>query len=296
MRTIQSALAAHLGGAATTLCICWRVVTRDGAALGFTEHDHDLTVAATQYWAASGFAASDGEEAAGLPASTSNVAGGFSHEAITEADLAAGRYDGARVEVYLVNWADPEQHLLLKVQEIGEVTRQAGQFEAELRSFAARLAEPQGRVYNRRCDAALGDARCGVDLTLPRYRAEATVAAVSNSTRLRLSGAVSPAAGFFAEGRLRFFDGENAGLAVDIDSCAVEAGLVEITLWLPLAQAPAVGDRVTLTAGCDKSFSTCRAKFANASNFRGFPHMPGADFAYGYADGTSRHDGSPLFS
>jgi len=296
VRTIPAALAAHLAGDATTLCHCWRLIRRDGSALGFTEHDRDLSFAGTQFLAASGFAASDGEEAAGLPAATSNVAGGFSHEAIAEADLAAGRYDGARVEVYLVNWAAPEQHLLLKVQEIGEVTRQAGQFQAELRSFVARLAEPQGRIYNRRCDATVGDRRCGVDLSQAAYRRLATVAAVTDPTRVSLAGAGAVATGFFAQGKLAFLDGVNAGLTADIDSHAAVAGRLEVTLWLPLAVAPAPGDRVALTAGCDKVFATCRAKFVNGANFRGFPHMPGSDFAYGYADGISRHDGSPLFT
>jgi uncharacterized phage protein (TIGR02218 family) len=295
MREIDPALAAHLAGDATTLCHCWRVIRRDGMVLGFTEHDHDLGFLGTQFLAASGFSASDGEEQAGLPASTSDVAGGFSSAAIAEADLVAGLYDGARVEVYLVNWAAPEQHLLLKVQEIGEVTRQTGQFQAELRSFAARLSEPQGRIYNRRCDAVLGDARCGIDLGVPQYRAEGVVASVEDATRLVLSGISGFAADYFARGVLAFLDGPNAGQRVDVDSHSVAGAKTQLTLWLPLSTLPEAGDRVALTAGCDKAFSTCRGKFANPENFRGFPHMPGADFAYTYADGTSLHDGSPLF-
>jgi uncharacterized phage protein (TIGR02218 family) len=296
VRSIDAALAAHLAGDATTLCHCWRVTRSDGVVLGFTDHDHDLTFAATLFLAASGFAASDGEEESGLPANTSDVAGSFSSEAISEADLMAGLYDGARVEVYSVNWAAPEQHLLLKVQEIGEVTRQTGQFQAELRSFAARLAEPQGRIYNRRCDAVLGDARCGIDLSLPQYRAEGVVASVEDMTRLALSGISGFAEGYFARGRLVFVDGPNAGLSVDVDSHSILGAATQLILWLPLPKPPEVGDRVVVTAGCDKAFTTCRAKFANPANFRGFPHMPGADFAYTYADGTSLHDGSPLFS
>ena len=44
----------------------------------------------------------------------------------------------------------------------------------------------------------------------------------------------------------------------------------------------AAGDTFAVTAGCDKQFATCRAKFANAVNFRGFPHMPGNDFVAAY--------------
>lgn len=295
MRTIDPELAAHLAGDATTVCHAWRVTRRDGRVLGFTEHGRDLSFAGMQFQAASGFSASETEEQAGLPAVSSEVAGGFVSEAITEEDLSRGRYDGARVEVFLVNWADPAQHLLLKVQEIGEVTRDAGQFRAELRSFAHRLGQPQGRIYNRRCDAVLGDGRCGIDLTQGQYLTEAVVESAVDAARLVLSSASGFGEGFFRHGVLTFLTGPNAGERVDIDAHADADGRTEITLWLPLARPPEVGDRVLLTAGCDKAFSTCRAKFGNGPNFQGFPHMPGSDFAYSYADGETVHDGRPLF-
>ena len=295
MRTIPTALAAHLAGDATTLCQAWRVTRRDGVVLGFTEHDHDLTFAGTTFYAASGFAASSIEAGAGLSAETSEVAGGFSSAAIDEADLIDGRYDGARVELFWVNWAAPAQHLLLKIQEIGEVTRAAGAFHAELRSLAHRLGRDQGRIYGRRCDATLGDQRCGVDLTTPAHRGSGTVLAVIDATRLQLSGLEDFAPGFFRYGVLSFTSGALAGRRVDIDGHAGRAGSTEVTCWLPLERLPAVGDAFAITAGCDKSFACCRRKFDNAANFQGFPHVPGSDFAYSYVDGETVHDGRALF-
>jgi uncharacterized phage protein (TIGR02218 family) len=295
MRTIGSELRAHLDGDATTVCHAWRVTRSDGVVLGFSEHDHDLTFTGTVFLAASGFSASGTEENTGLPAATSEVTGGFSNAAISEADLQRGLYDGARVEVFLVNWAMPDQHLLLKVQEIGEVTRSGGQFRAELRSFAHRLNQPQGRLYGRRCDAALGDARCGIDVTQSQFCREGVLAAVIDATRISVSGLSAFPDGFFRYGTIAFLDGENAGERLDIEAHGAAGAEVEVTLWLPVARAPDAGCRVLLTAGCDKAFGTCRAKFANQRNFRGFPHMPGADFAYTYADGGSIHDGSALF-
>lgn len=293
MRTIPEALAAHLAQDATTVCHCWRVTRRDGVVLGFTEHDRDLTLAGTVFRAASGFRPSDGEAENGMAASTSEVAGGFSSEAITEADLAAGRYDGARVEVFVVNWRAPDEHMLLKVQEIGEVTRAAGGFTAELRSFAHRLSQESGRVYNRRCDASLGDRRCGVALS--PWRAAGTVVSTGSGERVVAAGLEGFAAGFFDGGRLRFTGGANAGLTGEIDTTRAVAGGTELRLWLPLVLPPETGDPVEVTAGCDKSFSTCRDRFANGLNFRGYPHVPGGDFAYSYADGKAVHDGGALY-
>lgn len=295
MRDIPNGLAGHLAQDATTLCHCWRLTRRDGAVLGFTDHDRDLVAIGTVFQAASGFAASDTEEESGLSVPTSEVAGGFSSEAIAEADLISGRYDGARVEVFLVNWQAPGQHLLLKVQEIGEVKREAGQFSAELRSFAHRLTQEQGRIFSRRCDAALGDARCGVDLDAPGRSAEGVVAAVEAGDRLVVSGLSGFADGYFRHGRLTLTGGTNAGVTAGIDDSRATGSGMRLVLWLPLETLPEPGDAVRVTVGCDKAFATCRETFANQANFRGFPHMPGSDFAYSYADGETTHDGSVLF-
>lgn len=291
MRTIAEGLAAHLDAGVTTLCHCWRLTRRDGAVLGFTDHDRTLSFAGTDFLAASGFSASGREEETGLSAATSEVTGGFSSEAIAEADLSAGLYDGARVELFLVNWANPAQRLRLKVEDVGEVTRAGGAFRAELRGLTHRLSQPQGRVYARRCDAVPGDARCGVSLAGSAFRATGSVTAVTDESRLKVSGLTGFPAGFFRHGQLTFTGGALSGTVAEIDGQDGAA----LRLWLPLAKLPEVGDAVTVTAGCDRSFSTCREKFANGRNFRGFPHMPGADFAYSYADGESVHDGGVLF-
>ena len=61
------------------------------------------------------------------------------------------------------------------------------------------------------------------------------------------------------------------------------------------AAAIAPGDSFTVSAGCDKYFATCRDKFANALNFRGFPQMPGNDHVLSYpAQGDPALDGGSL--
>ena len=293
MKTLPASLADHLKADATTTCHCWRVTLKDGVVMGFTDHDETLSFGGTSYLAASGFSASDSDSETGLGASAGEVAGGFSSEAIAEDDLAAGRFDGARVELILVNWQAPDEHVLLSLREIGEVTRAGGAFRAELRSIAHRLGQPQGRSYGRRCDAALGDGRCGVDLT--RFTGHGSVAALDASGKLRVSGLDAFAEGFFSRGKLRFLTASLAGKAFDLDGHERRDGGVLLSFWLTPDRMPSPGDRFSVTAGCDKSFATCKAKFGNHLNFRGFPHLPGADFAYSYASGGQSHDGGVLF-
>jgi len=297
MKRLSQALAAHVATGETTLCRAWRVTCRDGFRLGFTEHDQVLAFDATVFEPGTGFAATEASSASGLAAPGAEVRGGFSSAAISEADLAAGRYDGARVELFLVNWQAPEeQHALISVQEIGEVNRAGPGFSAELRNFAHRLQQPEGRIYNRRCDADLGDSRCRVDMGLANRRVAGVVAEVLAADRLTISGLPDLSEGHFRLGHLRFDSGVLSGRRLAIEeSGAGTGGLVTLRLWLPLEARPAPGDAVTLTVGCDKSFSTCRTKFGNPLNFRGFPHMPGSDFAYSYVSGDSTHDGGVLF-
>lgn len=290
MRVLPASLKAHIETGATTLCRCWRVTRRDGTVLGFTEHDADLMADGTRFLAASGFSASEAETALGLAAPNGEVAGAFSSEAIAEADLEGGRYDGARVEVLLVNWADPSQFLLEHVREIGEVTRTENSFRAELRGLAARLDQPTGRIYGRRCDARLGDGRCRVALSA--FKVAGTVE-MADTLQASVSGLSGFTSGWFGFGVLTFTSGALTGRAVDI--AGHQAGdPARLTFWLPLPQSPASGDTFEIVAGCDKAFSTCKTKFGNGLNFQGFPHMPGSDFAYSYVSGATAHDGSLL--
>ncbi|MDP9589589.1 UNVERIFIED_ORG: putative phage protein (TIGR02218 family) [Shinella zoogloeoides] len=293
MRTVPAGLQAHLDGEATTLCNAWRVVRRDGVVLGFTDHDRDLDVDGLTYLAASGFEASETEDGNGLSAEGGDVSGGFSADAITAEDLSAGRYDGAKVEVFLVNWQATGQRLLLRTAELGEVRREGGLFRAELRRLTHKLDQVKGRIYGRQCDAVLGDARCGVNLAA--YRATATVSAVTDDMHIEVTGLSGFAERFFRYGVLSFTGGAAAGLSADIEDHRKAAGADSLTLWLPMAAGVAAGDTLQVTAGCDKRFSTCKAKFNNRLNFQGFPHMPGSDFSYGYADGQTVHDGRPLY-
>ena len=293
MREIPAGLQAHLDGEATALCNAWRVTRRDGVVMGFTDHDRDLSFDGLAYLAASGFEASETEDGNGLSAEGGDVSGGFSADAIRAEDLSAGRYDGAKVEVFTVNWQDPSQRLLLRTAELGEVRREGGLFRVELRRLTHRLDQMRGRIYARQCDAVFGDARCGMDLAA--YKAIATVTAVRDDMHVEVSGLSGFAERFFRYGVLSFTSGAAKGLSADVEDHRRLEGADELTLWLPMAAEIAVGDTLEATAGCDKRFSTCKAKFGNGLNFQGFPHIPGSDFSYGYADGETVHDGSPLY-
>ena len=284
MRNVPAAFAAHLASECTTMCHCFRLTSSGGSVLGFTDHDHDITFDGTTFRAASGLSASDAERQLGLAAAGPEVIGALSSDAITEADIAAGKYDGAQVELWLVNWADaanPDARVLLRTGELGRVRRGEAHFEAEVRTLAARLRQLRGRVFAHGCDAALGDDRCRVNLNDATWRGVGTVLAVHGVT-IRISGLSGFAAGFFTHGALEVTNGAAVGFRAGVLTHRLDGEETELTLASVPPPAMAGGDGVQCTAGCDKSFSSCCDKFANAENFRGFPHMPGNDFVISY--------------
>lgn len=293
MRQLPPGLADHLGGGATTLARCWTLTRADGVALGFTDHDEDLAFDGVVHRAATGVEAAEANQGTGFAASSHDIVGVLRSAGVTEADIAAGRYDAGDVTVWLVNWRAPEQRLRLGRYVIGEISRSEAGFVVELRSEAHRHDEERGRLYTRRCDADLGDARCGAPVT----PSAGVVQAMQGSMRLICAGLGDHAAGEFSGGRLRFLGGRNAGVAVEIREHATLGEADVIDVWLEPPHEVEAGDPVSLTPGCDKRFQTCRDRFGNAANFRGFPHMPGNDVLLQRAGlGPGRRlDGGSLF-
>lgn len=292
MREIPAALAAHINQAATTLCRCWSLMRRDGLVLGFTDHDRPLTFDGIAFAAANGLQAAESTAELGFAIGGGEVSGAFAATGLNEADLVRGLYDDAQLKVWLVNWAEPEQRMLLETGHVGEIKRGETAFVAEVRSLAKSFDEERGRLYLRACSADLGDARCGV--------AVAAVPGVVSASDGRL-GLTAPEIGSYPEGhftggRLIFTSGANMGFSSEIKRHAARDGVFALQLWQPAPADIMPGDGLSVSAGCDKSFATCRAKFGNEANFRGFPHIPGNDFIIGgVRPGDGALDGGSLF-
>ncbi len=278
MKSLSAEFSAHLQSGATTLCWCWRLTRRDGSHLGFTDHDRDLAFDDTAFEAASGFNASEIREQVGLSVDNLEVTGALISDRLSEIALSAGDFDDAGIEIFRVNWQDTAQRVLVRKGSLGEVRRAGAAFTAEVRGLAHYLQQPRGRLFQYTCDADLGDARCGIDLDDPVYRATGTVTSIADTRRLVVDGLGDYAAGWFARGMVAFTSGANAGRAMELKSHTVRIPSVEIELWQPMGEPLSIGDAFIITAGCDKRFETCAARFANATNYRGFPHMPGNDF------------------
>ena len=293
MRQIDPGFAADLSSGATTHCTCWTLRRGDGVVLGFTDHDGMISLDGVPHQPL--LEGGEAAEKLGAQVSTSEVVGVLSGEAITEADILLGGYDGAVVETWRVDWRMPDKRLLLRRASIGEITREDGVFRAELRSGQQALNRITGRLYQALCDVELGEPRCGVDLMDPAFRAELDVLASEDRYRLRVGGLEGYTEGWFALGLALWTSGQRQGLRDRLVSQARVGTSDVLGFEAPVGDWIQPGDTLTVTAGCDRRLATCRQKFDNVVNFRGFPHVPGNDFVLRYPHEDSVLDGRALY-
>lgn len=295
MTGYPEALKAHLAGGATTLARCFALLRKDGTVMGFTDHDRDLAFDGIIFRADSGLTAKAIQQATGLSVDNSEAFGALRSDAIAEADILAGRYDGAEVRAWLVNWVEPEMRALQFRGTLGEIARSGGAFTAELRGLSEALNQPTGNIYHARCSAVLGDRRCRFEMDQPGYAVELPVAGVEEARVFTFAGFGAPEDRWFEKGRFRVLTGAAAGLVGSVKNDRLLAGGARrIELWQALGLIPVPGDLVRIEAGCDRRAETCRLKFANFVNFRGFPHIPGEDWVMSYPVRSGLNDGGSL--
>ena len=294
MKALSTTLQAHLDDGTTTLSWCWRISRADGVTLGFTDHDAVLTFDGTDFEPESGFAASEVRSGSDLSVDAQDAEGVLTSDRITETDIIDGRWDAAQVELWRVNWADTSHRVLMRRGAVGQIRRGRMAFVAEVRSLAHVLGQTVGRTFQSSCDAALGDARCGINLEIATYKGNGVVTDLLRDRAFMATGLSAFAAGWFASGTITWTSGANAGHVTEVLAHDLSSGIATLTLLEAPVRPIAEGDSFIARAGCDKRMATCSAKFANVANFRGFPNIPGQDAVLRYASRDGGNSGDVL--
>lgn len=281
-------LETHLATGNTSLSYCWVVERQDGATIGVTDHDEDITVEGVLCSSASGITTTRFEQSLGLVSDDLEIEGVIDDDQFTEDDIRAGAFDNAAVKLYLVNWQDPTEFLHMATGKFGQLTEMdGGAFMAEFLSRSYDLQQTIGRTYQRTCDTKLGSTACGVDLSLSTYRTSTTVVAVSGST-VTVGSLAAYDDGWFTLGKAIMSTGEEIGVRRH-DGETLE-------LWREPESTIETDSVITVVAGCKQDIDTCRTKFNNVLNFQGFHLVPGNDNLTGYpVRGQDSYEGESLF-
>lgn len=267
---ILPAMLSHLNGSPLTLCTLWKVTATDGTILRYCNHTRNLTYQSELYKAAP-IAPSNFQSSSTLAPDNQEIVSPVLADGFTELDLLGGKWDFARVEIIVVNYADGSQgHARRIVGRIGEVSLQNQRFTAEFRGLTQLLDQEVGDLASPGCRATLGDAACGVNLV--PFTHTTTVSSVQEPRSIFRVG-ISQPDHYFRFGKATFTSGDNSGLSMEIKDNVGD----RIVLALPIRSEIDPGDGVTLIIGDDKTRATCRDVFNNALRFRGEPDLPGRD-------------------
>ncbi len=279
-RQIPPGLAAALQAETLTLAILTRIDRLDGVSLGFADIDRDITFGGLLYEAgaandASAISAKTGTEGSNLD--VEGLLGTLTSDAITDTDLLAGRYDGASVEIFVVNYEETPaitERIILFSGSVDECEFGSGHYRVTLRSLMQHLSQNIGELTSQTCLVKrFGDERCKKDLTALRH--DRTVSAVTTPLILRFGGDTITT-GFYNYGVVTFTSGNNAGLEMEIKSHVNEGSEAVLTLQQAFPFLIVPGDSATLTEGCDRTAAVCK-RHQNIINFRGFDKLPGSD-------------------
>jgi len=274
MMSLPSAATTHLQGDTITIAFYLDITKVDNTHLRITSHVDNITIAGNDYESSTGADASSIKLTNNMAVGGGDVAMLITSPFLTEADILAGKYNGAAYELGFVDYTAPDAwKVSLQKGVIGEVKIEGGQFTAELRSLAQKLNRIIGEYYQPGCRAQLGDSRCTVNLAPFTY--SGTVTALTDANEF--TGTPIKATNFFKYGRVHWLTGDNAGLISEIKASG-SAGQVQ--LFLDVGMPIQLGDTYQIIEGCDKNFATCKNKFSNQNNFRGEPHIPGIEKSF----------------
>lgn len=269
-KTIPIALASEYAKGATTLCQCIKVTRSDGAIIGFTSLDRDVTVTGHLY--KPGFDLSAIATTETLSVDNLELTALPDGDQVTSQDLEAGKWTGAQFVVFEVNYESPSDGInVLKRGSAGECRFNRGKFVIEFRGLSQALQQSQGIVTQKTCRERLGGPLCRVDLAPWTFTGNAVYAV--DSRRVFSDGFVSGAEDIFTDGLVTFETGANAGFTQKVKS--FDSGTY--TMSLPFPYDIEEGDLFTVEAGCPKTREICKSRFGNVLNFQGEPDMPGVD-------------------
>jgi uncharacterized phage protein (TIGR02218 family) len=256
----------HLESDILTIALCIKIVTSSNIVLGFTQSTSDLIIDGITYNANPGFLVDK------FTSEQSKIDFIINDQQIKIEDIMHGDYDNARIEVFLINYLDLNQKKLnlysgyiskIKIQNDSIAT-------ADIESIEKYLDRYVTKKYSPICRAELGDASCNVHLD--QYKEDSKVDLVISNTLISATLQKQ----YYSNGEIAFKSGLNQGKTYKV----ISYNNLQILLLTPTDQKVEIGDKFTITAGCDKTISMCKNTFDNINNFRGEPHIPGCDYLY----------------
>lgn len=275
-KSVSANLQDHLDGEVTTMASILEIIRTDGTDFHFTSHDEDIIYQTDTYVSIGAYTATSVQTATGLSIDRLDLEAVLDSAGLNESDLISGLFDFASFQVSDINYESIGDGIIIQRAGIlGAYSHGAPEVELELRGLIQFLHQRIGRLFMKRCDADLGDARCNLPGGLGPHTVTGKVTSFSSRQTFIVDTPVAARGGLFT-----WTSGANNGLKMEVRNSAGST----IFLAQPMPYDIAVDDDYSVYRGCDKRASTCEDPFDNIANFRGFPFLPGTDEIYRYPD------------
>jgi uncharacterized phage protein (TIGR02218 family) len=250
------------------------VITRtDGTVYRIAESDTAITVSGDTFQVVPGIQISAVKHTSnGEMPSCQIVAVHGSNATINSQDLDVGLFDGATVQLYVVDRLNLSRKGLLfsgSIANISYTTENQVSFDVKGPAVSAKILMTQKR--SPMCRTDLFSVLCGINPA--SWAATGTIATIVNAFNFTVSGLsiAPPADGYFNQGVAV----TSAGTAFELSNWVQSTAT--ITAYLPCNRILTVGGSLTLYPGCDKTLGANGCpKFSNQLNFQGEPHFLGA--------------------
>lgn len=171
MKSASANLQLHIAERTTTMSYCAKIVRADGVIHGFTENVKDLTFdlgdghGSITYKARGGMMRTVFRSSNDLAPDNLDLKILFDNIEVTDADLRAGLYDDAVLEVFEVNRNSLADGRIWHGKGIfGEIKITDSEYTLEFRGEEQKLTQNILEMYTADCPAHCGDGRCGLDL------------------------------------------------------------------------------------------------------------------------------------
>jgi uncharacterized phage protein (TIGR02218 family) len=228
-------------------------------------------------------------------ASQLEMTGVYTSNGFAQADVVAGKWNFAEIEVFTYCWSNTSLGELLHFKgNLGEVRDFQTYFTCEGRGLIGKLSQEVEKVTSRLCRVKeFRDAECGhsastvvissvtYNITQTGVRTNADWTQSTTLLTVRTSDMTGniPPEDFYRNGKITMTTGANSGVSREIAySSAASGGNIEIQLKRPFPYNMTNGDRAfgTLVAGCNRTIEDCM-KFTNITRRRAEDFVPGLE-------------------
>lgn len=277
MKNISSGLRAALD--AGEICYLYKIVAKDGTARLFTDHNNSLVVGGETYVPSAGVGRIKMKTTNNAEVSNQEVAATILD--MPEVELQGGKWDSSKIEVSIASWRDPGAGKMIVFKgELGVIQWTDEGFRADIQNYLRNLGRNIGETVTANCRHELfgspGPGKMGAcGLNKASYTSSGSITRIlSQRLKFKISNTGRPD-NWASAGYIRFTSGIHNGLTYEVKIHRVEGGSLgeSVELYIPTLSNLTEGTTFELSAGCDKTFETCKTKFGNQVNFGGFPHL-----------------------